>query len=74
MQALVKAVEDFQVIASKFPQVYLEYPFLQLCQFIMEEKYIAKQLAANMPVNTVIWQFEKLHQASNKCKNIVFAQ
>jgi hypothetical protein len=27
-----------------------------------------------MPVNTVIWQFEKLHQASNKCKNIVFAQ
>jgi hypothetical protein len=27
-----------------------------------------------MPVNTVIWQFEELHQASNKCKNIVFAQ
>lgn len=40
----------------------------------MEEKYIAKQLAAHMPINTFIWQFEELHRASNKCKNIVLDQ
>jgi hypothetical protein len=47
------------------------YLFLWLCLFIMEEKYIAEQLAVHMPINTVIWHFEELHRASNKCKNIV---
>jgi hypothetical protein len=64
-------VEDFRVTTSEFPQVYLTYPFLWLCPFIMREKCTTEQLAAHMPINTVIWHFEEPHRASNECKGIV---
>jgi len=77
MRDLVKELDRddlssrFYDIADEFPQIYLCYAFIRKHKKLMAQADIVEQVASNIPLDTALWYFEELFQASHVCESIV---
>jgi hypothetical protein len=61
---------QFLNLASHHPQVYLAYPYIRTLDFLKTEG-IYEHLAAQVPVEVVLWNMEEFYQISPACGAIL---
>eukprot|EP00567_Pseudictyota_dubia_P012277 CAMPEP_0197439492 /NCGR_PEP_ID=MMETSP1175-20131217/6219_1 /TAXON_ID=1003142 /ORGANISM="Triceratium dubium, Strain CCMP147" /LENGTH=688 /DNA_ID=CAMNT_0042969417 /DNA_START=67 /DNA_END=2133 /DNA_ORIENTATION=- len=63
--------QQFFQLAEDFPQVYLMYSFIRMHPSLMSRSGIVENLASHVPLDTAMWFFEELYEASPMCESII---
>ena len=68
-----KLTEKFQALAEKHPQVYQAFNFLRMHDRLLRNKDIARLIATNVSISTVVWYLEEIAQSDQSMVHEIVA-